>query len=171
MVDVEFLRGVPELIDPVTHYVEEPGVLIQHLVLSWGVRVLVLVPALYFARFLEDFEAVAYGFVFLFFLVAPTYYYYLILCVPFLFFVRHLERPANALGFAYMFLTGIAGYLFFSGFEPLRESLVMLRGWKQNFPTYYYMSWMICGTAMYMVALAGAKALASTGGKRRRKIE
>jgi hypothetical protein len=169
MVDVEIIRGVPELIDPLVHYAEEQGVLIQHIVLTWGVRALVLIPALYFAKFLKDHEALVYGFVFLFFLVAPAYYYYLILCVPFLFFAPDLQRPSHAVGLAYMFLTGIAGYAFFSGFEPLRESVVIFKGWKQFFPTYYYMSWMISGTAIYMVLLAAARSLSATAGIRQRK--
>jgi len=75
------------------------------------VALLLLLPALTFVRGLQDHEALAYGFVFVFLLATAAYYYYLLLCVPLLFFAPQLERPQHALGVAFMFFTGIMGYV------------------------------------------------------------
>jgi hypothetical protein len=158
LVDIDFENGVPELIDVQQRLSEEPDLLVRHYVATWGARLAVLLPALVFARDLEDDESLAYGFVGMFFMVAASYYYFLVLCVPLLFFVRSVEQPSRAIGLCWMLLTGAAGYLFFNGWEPLREHWLIFRGWKQYFQTYYFMSWMLCVTALYMVALAAARA-------------
>jgi hypothetical protein len=84
------------------------------------VLALLVVPAITFIRALEHHEAVAFGFVFVFLFSLAAYYYYLILCVPLLFFASDLGKPQHALGAAFMFLTGLAGYGLFSGWQPLR---------------------------------------------------
>jgi hypothetical protein len=137
---------------------------VAHPVLSLGepgriVALFLVLPALAFIRGLEDHEALAYGFVFLFLLGLATYYYYLVLCVPLLFFAPHLERPQHALGVAFMFFTGIMGYVLFSGWAPLADSWVMFRGWRQTFPTTYFLCCFIAVTVAQMILLAGSKAL------------
>ena len=161
IVDVQYINGVPEAIDVHKHYGEERGVMLGHQAVLWGVRLLVLLPALYFARFLRTHESMTYSFVFVFFLVSAMYYYYFILCVPLLFFAPRLERWPHGLGLAYMLLTGVAGYVLFGGWEPLAGQLNFFRGWKQYFQTYYYLSWMINLTACWMLAMAGARAYAA----------
>jgi hypothetical protein len=116
-------------------------------------------PALTFIRGLEDHEALAFGFVFVFLLALATYYYYLVLCVPLLFFAPHLERPQHALGVAFMFFTGIMGYALFSGWPLLAGPWVMFRGWRQTFPTYYFLCCFIAVTVVQMILLAGTKTL------------
>jgi hypothetical protein len=124
------------------------------------VLALLVVPALAFVRALEHHEAVAFGFVFVFLLSLAAYYYYLILCVPLLFFSSELDRPQRALGAALMFMTGLAGYLFFAGWQPLRGSWVMLRGWHQTFPTYFFSSCLIAVSVAQMILVAATKARA-----------
>ena len=158
MMDVEFANGVPQAIDVYKQYAEEPGALAGHLAAVWVVRALVLVPALYFARYLRTHESMTYSFVFVFFMVSSMYYYYFILCVPLLFFAHKLEEAPRGLGLAYMFLTGVAGYALFGGWELMADHLVFFRGWKQHFQTYYYQSWMISLTACWLVVIAGVKA-------------
>ncbi len=136
----------------------------QHPVLFLGVpgtivALLLVLPALTFIRGLEDHEALAYGFVFVFLLALASYYYYLVLCVPLLFFAPQLERPQHALGVAFMFFTGIMGYVLFSGWNPLAASWVMFRGWHQTFPTYYFLCCFITVTVAQMILLAGTKTL------------
>jgi hypothetical protein len=123
------------------------------------VALLLLLPALTFIRGLQDHEALAYGFVFVFLLAAAAYYYYLLLCVPLLFFAPQLQRPQHALGVAFMFFTGIMGYVLFSGSNLLAGSWVMFRGWRQTFPTYYYLCCCIAVTVAQMILLAGSKTL------------
>ena len=118
----------------------------------------ILIPAVYFIKWLKDDAAISYSFVFIFFLTSVTYYYYLILVIPFLFFAERLNKPGYTAGLIYMYLTGLAGYVFFSGWDPLWESMAIFHGWHQYFPTYYYLSWMVCGTAITMILLAGLEA-------------
>jgi hypothetical protein len=122
------------------------------------VLVLLGLPALTFIRGLENHEAIAYGFVFMFLFSLASYYYYLFLCVPLLFFAPRLESPQHALGTAFMFLTGWAGYWLFSGWGPLRESWVLFRGWHQTFPTYYFLCCFIAVTVVQMIVLAATRA-------------
>jgi hypothetical protein len=123
------------------------------------VALLLLLPALTFIRGLQDHEALAYGFVFVFLLATAAYYYYLLLCVPLLFFAPQLERPQHALGVAFMFFTGIMGYVLFSGSELLAGSWVMFHGWRQTFPTYYFLCCFIAVSVVQMILLAGSKTL------------
>jgi hypothetical protein len=98
------------------------------------VLAMLVVPALAFIRALEHHEAVAFGFVFVFLLSLAAYYYY-----PLLFFAADLgqtpARPGRCLH-----VPDWAGRLWavFSGWQPLRDSWVPLRGWHQTFPTYYF---------------------------------
>jgi hypothetical protein len=94
-----------------------------------------------------------------FLLALAAYYYYLVLCLPLLFFAPQLERPQNALGVAFMFFTGIMGYVLFSGWPVLAGSWVMFRGWHQTFPTYYFLCCFIAVTVAQMILLAGSKTL------------
>jgi hypothetical protein len=122
------------------------------------VLVLLGLPALTFARFLEHHEAIAYGFVFIFLFSLATYYYYLVLCVPFVFFVSDVDRLQHALGVSFMLFTGLAGYVLFSGWAPLRDAWVLFRGWHQTFPTYFFISCLIAVTVVQMMVLAASKA-------------
>jgi hypothetical protein len=154
--DASFVQGVPVrvLANAVAHgpafFLSSPGTI---------VALLLLLPVVTFIRGLEDHEALAYGFVFVFLLALASYYYYLVLCVPLLFFASHLERPQHALGVAFMFFTGIMGYVLFSGWNLLAGSWVMFRGWHQTFPTYYFLCCFIAVTVAQMILLAGSKTL------------
>jgi len=119
---------------------------------------LLALPALTFVLALEHHEALAYGFVFVFLFSIAAYYYYLILCVPLVFFASDLGKLQNALGAAFLFFTGLFGYVLFSGWEPLRRTWVLFRGWHQTFPTYYFLSCLIAVTVAQMIALAGTRA-------------
>jgi len=154
--EASFAHGVPMrvLAKAVAHgpllFLGKPGTI---------VALLLVLPAMTFIRGLEDHEALAYGFVFVFLLALASYYYYLVLCVPLLFFAPQLERPQHALGVAFMFFTGIVGYLLFSGWPMLAGSWVMFRGWHQTFPTYYFLCCFIAVTVAQMILLAGSKTL------------
>lgn len=151
IVEAAFVHGVPVRPDDVGH----AG--------GWSLptlfaAILLLVPALSFVRALEDYQAVAYGFVFVFVLSLATYYYYVILCVPLLFFAPELEKAQSALGVAFMFFCGLAGYVLFSGWRWLADAWVVFRGWHQTFPTYYFLSCLIAVTVAQMILLAGTRA-------------
>jgi hypothetical protein len=129
------------------------------------VLALLVVPALAFIRALEHHEAVSFGFVFVFLISLAAYYYYLILSVPLLFFAADLGKPQRALGATFMFLTGLAGYVLFAGWQPLRDSFLPLHGWHQTFPTYYYLSCFIAVSAAQMIVIAATKARAKERGE------
>lgn len=119
---------------------------------------LLVLPALSFIPALEDYRAIAYGFVFIFMLSVATYYYYVVLCVPLLFFAPELEKLQSALGAAFMFLCGLAGYVLYSGWPWLGRSWVVFAGWRQTFPTYYFSSCLIAVTVVQMVLVAATRA-------------
>ena len=157
--DTHFLERIPEMINPPAFFAEEPLLLKLHTVTHWFIVLTVCIPCLYFVRDRKDHETIFFGFVLVFFLVNVSYYYYLILTVPFLYFSTRIERPHGALGVVFMFATGMAGYVFYSGWDPLRDSTILFRGYKQEFQTYYFMSWMVAITALHMVIVAGKESV------------
>lgn len=105
------------------------------------IMAVVLVFCLFAARGLKDHRALAFGFVPCFFLVAPTYYYYIMLAVPALFLLPKVERPIEGLGVAALFAQAMAGYWFYSM-------------WTQKYATYYYLSWMVGLIVVLMMVAA-----------------
>jgi hypothetical protein len=159
LAEVKFLDGVPvRQAVLMSEAGQQPETLIRGI--EFVVLALLVVPALAFVRALEHHEAVAFGFVFVFLLSLAAYYYYLILCVPLLFFAGDLGKPQHALGAAFMFVTGLAGYVLFSGWQPLRDSWVPLRGWHQTFPTYHFLSAFIAVSVAQMIVIAATEARA-----------
>ena len=61
--------------------------------LWWSIQAFVLLCAVFAVRGLKDHLAFVFGFIPCFFLVAPTYYYYIMILVPFLFFASQMDRP------------------------------------------------------------------------------
>ena len=76
-----------------------------------AVQAMVLLLTFVAARRLRDYEALALGFVPVFFLSAPTFYYYVILIVPILFFLPRMQQAPYAIGAASFFGFSIAGYV------------------------------------------------------------
>jgi hypothetical protein len=167
--EAHFVNGVPvRSVDLVA--AGQPSNMTSH-GLEFAVLALLVVPALSFIRALEHHEAVAFGFVFVFLLSLAAYYYYLILCVPLVFFAADLGKPQHALGAAFMFVTGLAGYGLFSGWQSLRDSWVPLRGWHQTFPTYYFLSCLIAISMAQMIVIAATKARARERGEARKSTD
>lgn len=106
-----------------------------------SIQLAALVLCFFAVRGLEDHRALAFGFVPLFLLVAPTYYYYVVLLVPFLFLAEKMERAPAALGVAYMLFMGLAGHWLYQRFE-------------QSLTTYYWSSVLALVLALYLLALA-----------------
>lgn len=150
IVEAAFVEGVPVRPEDVG---QASGWSVSNLVAA----LLLIVPAVGFLRALEDYQTVAYGFVFVFVLSLATYYYYAILCVPFLFFAPEVEKLESALGTAFMLFCGLAGYVLYSGWPQLAGSWVVFRGWRQTFPTYYFLSCLIALTVAQMVLVAGMR--------------
>lgn len=100
-----------------------------------------LIFCLFAVRGMKDHQALAFSFVPCFFLASPTYYYYIMLLVPFLFFAAELDRPSRAIGLAWMYLIAMAGYYFYDM-------------WQQKFATYSWLSFLILALVLYMMLLA-----------------
>lgn len=82
-----------------------------HRVAWLATQAVVLILTFVAARRLRDYEALALGFVPVFFLAAPTFYYYVILIVPILFFLPRIEQIPYTLGAVVFFAFSIAGYV------------------------------------------------------------
>ena len=82
-------------------------------VLWWAIQAVVLGACIYLSRRLANWEVLALGFIPTFFLVAPTYYYFIMLVVPFLFFAGTLRRPESALGVVCLFLSSNIAYFIY----------------------------------------------------------
>ncbi len=169
--DVEFINGVPEYFSPRSRFSEEPALRLAHSLSLWACRLAIAVPALVFARSQSPYRALSFGFVFVFVLSSAAYYYYLILLIPLLYFAERRERPFYGFSLGFMFLTGAAGYLLFAGYEPLAARFVALRGWGQQFQTYYYLSWAIGITAMSLLAVASLEARTASAEHGRRNTK
>ncbi|MFA7691851.1 MAG: hypothetical protein GX117_05170 [Candidatus Hydrogenedentes bacterium] len=107
----------------------------------WETQILILLLTVLACIGLKDYRAYILGFVPLFFLVSPTYYYYIMLLLPLLFFAPRIEQGRYGLGLALMYLTGMSGYWFYDL-------------WKQNYGTYYWLSFQVLIMVLYMLALA-----------------
>lgn len=107
----------------------------------WRTQLWILFLALLACFSIKDYRAYLVGFVPLFFLVSPTYYYYIMLLVPLLFFAPRLDYGRYALGILMLFLSGMAGFWFYSL-------------WQQGYGTYYWLSIMIMCMTLYMLFLA-----------------
>jgi hypothetical protein len=92
------------------------------------------------ARNLPPHRALILGFVPVFLLVSPTYYYMVMLAVPFLFFAEEGERVPRAVGLVLMFATSYIGHDLY---------LEHGRGWT----TYFYMSLLIGIMCAYMLLM------------------
>ena len=106
----------------------------------WAIQALVLVLTFFACRRLRDYEALALGFVPLFFLTAPTFYYYVLLIVPLLFFLPRLELPSRLAGVMALFGFSIIGY-------------VLHQFYGLGFTLSFHLSSMLFGIAVYQLFL------------------
>lgn len=109
--------------------------------LWWTIQVVVLTVSALLVRKLDDHEALAFGYVPVFFLFAPTYYYHVMLLVPFLFFAGQMERPTRAAGLILMFLTSAV-------------SFKCLYLWDRGYKLFFTISCLILVMVLYMMFLA-----------------
>jgi hypothetical protein len=112
--------------------------------LWWSIQAAVLLVSFFCVKNLRDHEAFTFGYVLVFFLVAPTYYYHVMLAVPLLFFAARLEHPAYALGLGYLFVTGIVGHYFFAQ-------------WDRTFNLFFLISCMLLAMVLYMMLIGAAR--------------
>jgi hypothetical protein len=110
----------------------------DHALAWWSIQAVMLLALLYLVKFLRDDEAIPFSFVAVFFLVAPTHYYYFMLVIPFLFFAGRHTHALHAAGMAYMFALCAAGW----HYDALRQ-------WQ--FPHAFDMSTLLLVLVLYMM--------------------
>ncbi len=114
---------------------------------SWRVcQLLALLFAFVSVRRLEDYEAVAFSYVPMYFLSAPTTYYQIALLIPLFMFLPRLQQNPRLIGAAISFLLSMAFQLFdLTGFL---DSQWALSG---------FLSWLLLAYCAYLI-VAGFKA-------------
>lgn len=113
----------------------------EHRVEWLAIQGVVLLVSLFAVRRLEDYETIPFSFVPAFFLAAPTFYYYVVLIVPFLLFAPKLAQGPRALGLAAMFAISIMLYIFH-------------QFWNLGFTLSLAMSWLLLALAGYVVLVS-----------------
>ncbi|HKQ62780.1 MAG TPA: hypothetical protein VJS92_15925 [Candidatus Polarisedimenticolaceae bacterium] len=112
--------------------------------LKLAVALVVLAAGLFAVRGLADHDAFLFGFVALFYCISPTYYYYVVLVLPLLFFTQRLDRLTGVCGAGSLFLLGLLGFQFYAR-------------WDQYFPTYYWNAVLLLVFTLYMLAVAAVE--------------
>ncbi len=107
----------------------------------WITMAIVLILCLIASRKLSPYETFVFGFVPCFFLVSPTYYYYIMLAVPLLFFTPKIDSFSRAVAVIWLYISAMAGYYFYTM-------------WEQEFPTYFWLGCMLFILAIYMIVIA-----------------
>lgn len=92
------------------------------------------------ARKLKDEETIPLGFAAVYFMTAPTFYYYVMLIVPLFLFLPRLEAPTRLAGAILVFALSIFAY---------RYNLVV----EQGFDFFYVISWSLMLLSGYLVLL------------------
>lgn len=105
------------------------------------IQFLVLGVSFFAVRNLEDYETIPYGIVPAFFLVAPTFYYYVMLIVPFFLFAPKIHLVSRNLGQCLFFSFSAVGYMLYK-FLGL------------NYPLFFWCSVMILGLVAYTVVVS-----------------
>jgi hypothetical protein len=108
--------------------------------LWWTAQALVLVVVFFGARRLEDHHTMALSFVCVFFLTAPTFYYYQMLVIPFMLFLPDPRRRGLSLGMGAFFGWCVLGY-------TLRQM------WPLGIRLSHQLSWTLVGLCAFMVVL------------------
>jgi len=123
-------------------------IFLENQILWWTIMGIVLFLSLFLVYGLKDHEAFAWSFVPVFFMVSPTYYYFIMLLIPLLFFSPYTDRPARAVGAILLLLMAFPGYWLYGELRYL-----------QQFPTYYWHSVMYMGLVLYMMLVAAGISL------------
>jgi poly-gamma-glutamate synthesis protein (capsule biosynthesis protein) len=113
----------------------------EHTTLWRLLMAVLLILAAFPTRRIEDYETIPYGFAPAFFLTAPTFYYYVMLVVPLLFFAPKIARWPRAIGMAGMFAICAASYL-------------LSRPWPLGFSLCLMMSCMLLALVVHIMATA-----------------
>lgn len=89
---------------------DDPAIFERQRLLFGGLSLLGVLPSIAVMRRLRPWQALYLGFVPVYFLTAPTFYYFVMLVVPFLFLADRLDQGWRAVGAASLFAVSILAY-------------------------------------------------------------
>ncbi len=104
----------------------------------WIAQTLMLAAVFLASRRLADHETLGVSFLCVFFLTAPTFYYYQMLVIPFMLFLPDLRRRAHAVGLAAFFGWCVLGY-------------VLRLNWQLGLTLSHWLSWSLLGLCAVIV--------------------
>jgi len=110
----------------------------------WLTQLLMLATVFVAAQRLRDHQTLALSFVCVFFLTAPTFYYYQMLVVPFMLFLPERPRDGTGLGMGVFFGWSVLGY-------TLGEM------WPLGFELSHRLSWSLFGLSAFIATAALAR--------------
>lgn len=113
----------------------------QHQLIWWCIQGVILTVVFFSVRSLDDDEAMAMGYVPAFFLVAPTYYYQVMLLVPFLFFATRSLRPERLAGMFLLFSISLVANACYGR-------------WGRGYTLFFVLSCLLMLFSLYMVVCA-----------------
>jgi len=106
-----------------------------------AVQASVLLLAVYLVRGLKAYEVFCFGIVAAFMLIAPTYYYYIMILIPALYFAARIDEPRHAFGFVLILVAGMVAH--------------WTHGiWDRSFQQFFAISVMVMGILAYMLGVA-----------------
>jgi hypothetical protein len=123
---------------------------------------LVLACSFLAVRRLDDFEAFALGWVLVYFLAAPTFYYQVVLLLPALIFLRNLGDRLRAHGMALLFGFSGVGYLLWIR-QNLDQGLHGLAWRRFEYSVSVSLAALLLVVALYLLGFSLYRALTRTG--------
>lgn len=104
----------------------------------WFLQVLVLLVTFFLVRRASDVESFAFSFIPFFFLASPTFYYYVLLALPFFIFATNYRDLNNLKGMLFMILITIVAF-------------ISNRFYKLDLTLSYILSWMMLGFCIFLI--------------------
>ena len=110
----------------------------------WLAQLMMLATVFVASQRLRDHQTIALSFLCVFFLTAPTFYYYQMLIVPFMLFLPENRRDGTGLGMAVFFGWCVLGY-------------TMRQIWPLGFELSHWLSWSLFGLCAFIAMAAFAR--------------
>jgi hypothetical protein len=153
----------------------DPSVIDTHLtrwetLALWSARAGILLPALYFMRFMLPSAAYCFSYIVMFYVVAPVHYYAMVLALPLLYWAAEPPSWSRTVGLGWLLLTGALGYLLYFGWSPL-HGLPLFEGNGLGFTNTLYMSSFIMLTTLHLIAHSVRRARADRTTPGRGQVE
>ncbi|HPO14112.1 MAG TPA: CapA family protein [Candidatus Hydrogenedentes bacterium] len=144
----------------------------EHKIQWWSIIGVVLLGAMFVMRKAEDYETIPLSFIAVFFLTAPTFYYYVMLLIPLFLFLPKVEHIPRLFGAIALFLISILAYLINFSLEQNFQFFFILSCFFLAFTAYMAVTVFIPTPAVVLTVLPVSAPAPMTGkkkGKQKRK--